>query len=163
MVEDCIKNNASFGVPYIERGELKQFGCEIRINRILKTYDNGSMDILVEGVKLFRLKSFKEVLRPKLYGAGTVEPLEAEPRILLNNLQDAVVNYYNTVENKLFDYSSVSSLTLYKVAIDLQLNAAERYRLITATNQQQYLLNLLNFQLHVLLCEQALKGRITEN
>lgn len=163
MVEDCLKNNASFGVPYIERGEIKSFGSEIRIERVLKTYENGSMDILVEGVKLFRVKTFKEILRPKLYGAGTVEPIEAEPRILLNNLQDAVVNYYNTVENKLFDYTSVSALTLYKVAADLRLSAAERYRLITSANQQQYLLNLLNFQLHILMCEQALQGRITEN
>src|SRR5688572_1443489 len=104
MVEDCLRNEASFGVPYIERGELKDFGSELKIKRILKTYENGSMDILVEGVRLFKLQSFKEVLSPKLYGAGTIEPIEKEPRILMNNLQDAVVNYYNSVEDKLIDY-----------------------------------------------------------
>ena len=163
MVEDCLKNEASFGVPYIERGELKDYGSELRIKRILKTYENGSMDILVEGVRLFKLRSFKEVLSPKLYGAGTIEPLETEPRIIMNNLQDAVVNYYNSMEDKLIDYEAVSKLTVYKVAASLQLSATEKYRLITTTHQQQFLLNILNFQLHVLRCEQQLKGRFAEN
>lgn len=163
MVDDCIKNNASFGVPYVERGEMKDFGSEIRINRILKTYENGSMDILVEGVSLFRLKTFKEVLRPKLYGAGLIEHISQEPRIKMNNLQDAVVNYYNTVQDKLIDYDSVTKLNLYKVAADLQLSNPEKYRLIRASNQQQYLLNVLNFMLHIVRTEQQIKDRFAEN
>ncbi len=163
MVEDCIRNDASFGVPYIERGELKDHGCELKIKRILKTYDNGSMDILVEGIRLFKLCSFKEVLSPKLYGAGTIDPIDSVPRVMLNNLQDAVVNYYNTVEEKLVDYETVSKLNIYTVAASLQLSAPEKYRLITSGFQQQYLLNLLNFHLHVLRCEQQLKGRFAEN
>lgn len=163
MVEDCMRNDASFGVPYIERGELKDHGSELKIKRILKTYDNGSMDVLVEGVRLFKLCSFKEVLSPKLYGAGTIDPIESEQRVMMNNLQDAVVNYYNTVEEKLVDYETVSKLTLYTVAANLQLSAAEKFRLITSASQQQYLLNILNFHLHVLRCEQQLKGRFAEN
>jgi uncharacterized protein len=163
MVEECLLNGASFGVPFIERGELKEYGSELKIKRVLKTYENGSMDILVEGVRLFRLKTFKEVLRPKLYGAGTIEPIESEPRIIMNNLQDAVVNYYNSVEDKLTDYETVSKLTIYKVAAGLQLSASEKFRLITTAHQQQYLLNILNFRMHVLRCEQELKGRFAEN
>ena len=163
MIEDCLNNGASFGVPYIERGEIKEYGCELKIKRILKTYDNGSMDILVESVRLFKLKSFTEVLRPKLYGAGTIEPLETEPLIIMNNLQDAVVNYYNSIEEKLIDYETVSKLTIYKVAASLQLSSPEKYRLIQSSKQQQYLLSVLNFHSHILRCEQQLKGRFAEN
>jgi hypothetical protein len=163
MVEDCLLNGASFGVPFIERGELKEYGSELKIKRVLKTYENGSMDILVEGVRLFRLKTFKDVLRPKLYGAGTIEPLEGGQRIIMNNLQDAVVNYYNSVEDKLTDYETVSKLTIYNFAAALQLSASEKFRLITTPHQQQYLLNILNFRMHVLRCEQQLKGRFAEN
>ncbi len=163
MVEDCLNNNASFGVPFIERGVVKEFGSELKILRILKTYDNGSLDILVEGIRLFKIVSFKEVLSPKLYGAGSIEPLPSEPKILLNNLQDAVVNYYNTVEEKLIDYDTVLKLNIYSVASALQLSSSEKYRLIKTNNQQQYLLNVLNFYLHILRCEHELKGRFAEN
>jgi ATP-dependent Lon protease len=163
MVDDCMKNNASFGVPYLEKGQLKEFGSEMKILRILKTYDNGSMDILVQGVSLFSLKTFKEVLRPKLYGAGLIEPINKAPKIMLNNLQDAVVNYYNTVQDRLMDYESLNQLSIYDVAIELQLSHPEKYRLITAGNQQQYLLNTLNFMLHIIRTEQQIKDRFVEN
>ncbi|HQQ95564.1 MAG TPA: LON peptidase substrate-binding domain-containing protein [Bacteroidia bacterium] len=163
MVEDCLRNNASFGIPYVERGHMKNYGSEIRINRILKTYENGSMDILVEGVSLFRLKAFKDILKPKLYGAGLIEPLGNDPKIQLNNLQDALVNYYNTVQDKLIDYDTVTKLKLYSVAADLQLSNPEKYRLITAADQQNHLLNVVNFLLHIVRTEQRLKDRIIEN
>jgi Lon protease-like protein len=163
MVDDCMKNNASFGVPYLEKGQLKEFGSEMKILRILKTYDNGSMDILVQGVSLFSLKTFKEVLRPKLYGAGLIEPINKAPKIMLNNLQDAVVNYYNTVQDRLMDYESLNQLSIYDVAIELQLSHPEKYRLITAGNQQQYLLNTLNFMLHIIRTDQQIKDRFVEN
>src|ERR1051325_5817334 len=48
LVDDCLENDASFGIPYIEKGKVQKFGCEVKINRILKTYENGGMDILIE-------------------------------------------------------------------------------------------------------------------
>ena len=163
LVDDCLKNNASFGIPYVEKGKIRDFGCELKVNRILKTYDNGSMDIMVECVNLFKLNEFTEVLNPKLYGAGTISYIDNEPKILLNNLQDAVVNYFNTVQNKLIDYDTVSKLNIYSVASALQLTHPEKYRLIASTAQQQYLLNLLNFIIHVINTEQQLKDRFVDN
>src|SRR5690349_15312586 len=101
LVEDCIENEASFGIPYLEKGKVQKYGCEVKINRILKTYENGGMDILVEGTGLFRLLSFSEVLKPKLYGAGLIEYMNGSQKILMNSLQDATVNYFSTVQNKL--------------------------------------------------------------
>jgi Lon protease-like protein len=163
MVDDCIKNDACFGILYIEQGKMKDFGCELKINRILKTYENGSLDILVECISLFKIKEFKEVLYPKLYGAGAIEYINTQPKIRLNNLQDAVVNYYNTVQNKLIDYDSVSKLNLYTVAASLQLTHPEKYRLISSNNQQQYMLNLLNFIIHIIHTEHQLKDRFVDN
>src|SRR5690606_27115833 len=85
MVDDCLDNGASFGIPYIEKGKIQKFGSEVKINRVLKTYENGGMDILVEGTGLFQLLEFSEILRPKLYGAGLIEYLNASQKIALNN------------------------------------------------------------------------------
>jgi Lon protease-like protein len=163
LVDDCMENHASFGILYVEKGKLMKFGCEVKINRILKTYDNGGMDILIEGSGLFRLLDFSEVLRPKLYGAGVIEPLAVKQRILLNNLQDATVNYFSTVQNKIIDYDTVSRLSVYSVAAALQLTYPEKYRLIAARNQQLHLLNLLNFIIHIINTEHRLKDRFIDN
>ncbi len=163
LVDDCLDNGASFGIPYIEKGALKRFGCEVKINRVLKTYENGGMDVLIEGTGLFELLEFTEVLRPKLYGAGLIEYLNVNQKILLNNLQDATVNYFGTVQNKLIDYDTVSNLTIYSVASALQLTHPEKYLLLAAPNQQLHLLNLLTFIIHIINTEQQLKDRFIDN
>jgi Lon protease-like protein len=163
MVDDCMRNGASFGIPFSDKGKVQKYGSEIKIQRILKTYDNGAMDILVVCTGLFRLVEFKERLRPKLYGAGQIEFLGTRQKILLNNLQDATVNYFSSVQNKIIDYDIVSRLTVYSVASALQLTHSEKYRLIASPNQQMHLLNLLNFIIHIINAEQQLKDRFIEN
>ena len=142
---------------------MQSYGCEVKINRILKTYENGGMDILVESTGLFHLLEFSEVLHPKLYGAGLVEYLNVNQKIMLNNLQDATVNYFSTIQNKIIDYETVSNLTVYSIASALQLTNPEKFRLISTQNQQLYLLNMLNFIIHVINTEQQLKDRFIDN
>ena len=163
LVNDCIQNEASFGIPYIDRGRIQKYGCEVKISRVLKTYENGSMDILVESTGLFKLLEFSEVLKPKLYGAGLIEYMNAGQKLLMNNLQDATVNYFATVQNKLVDYETVSQLTVYSVASALQLTSTEKFRLLSSGNQQLHLWNLLNFITHIINTEQQLKDRFIDN
>jgi hypothetical protein len=92
-----------------------------------------------------------------------IEYLNSSQKILLNNLQDATVNYFGTVQNKLIDYETVSNLSIYSVASALQLTHPEKYRLLAARNQQLHLLNLLNFIIHIINTEQQLKDRFIDN
>ena len=62
-------------------------------------------------------------------------------KIILNNLQDAIVNYFGTVQNKFIDYETVSNLTVFNVASSLQLTNQEKYQLISHRYPQLFLLN----------------------
>jgi Lon protease-like protein len=163
LVNECLENNASFGIPYMEKGKMLEYGSEVKIKRILKNYDSGAMDILVESTSLFRVVEFSKVLKPKLYGAGLIEYIHISQKILLNNLQDATVNYFGTVQNKIIDYETVSFLTVYNVASALQLTHPEKYRLVASPNQQLHLLGLLKFIIHIINTEQQIKDRFIEN
>jgi Lon protease-like protein len=163
LIDDCLENGASFGIPFMDKGKVQKFGSEVKINRVLKTYENGGMDILIEGTGIFKLLEFSEILKPKLYGAGMVEFLSITQKLQLSNLQDATVNYFGTVQNKLIDYETVSTLSVYSVASALQLTHPEKYRLISSTNQEIHLLNLLNFIIHIINTEQQLKDRFIDN
>jgi Lon protease-like protein len=163
LVQECLENDASFGIPYMEKGKVQKYGSEVKINRVLKHYDNGGMDVLVESTGLFKLLEFSEILKPKLYGAGLIEYVNTQQKVMLNNLQDATVNYFGTVQNKLIDYETVSNLSIYSVAAALQLTNPEKYRLIASDNQQIHLWQLLNFIIHIINTEQQLKDRFIEN
>jgi hypothetical protein len=82
---------------------------------------------------------------------------------LLPALQDATVNYFGTVQNKLIDYDTVAKLTVYSVATALQLTNIEKYRLIASPNPQMQLLNQINFIIHIIHSEQQIKDRFIEN
>jgi Lon protease-like protein len=163
LVKECQENNASFGIPYVEKGEVLAYGSEVKIKRVLRSYESGGLDILVESTNLFRLIEYSKILRPKLYGAGLIEYINTKQTIKLNNLQDATVNFFGTVQNKLIDYETVASLTVYNVASALQLTHPEKYRLVAATNQQIHLLSLLKFIIHIINTENHLKDRFIEN
>jgi Lon protease-like protein len=163
LINECLNNDASFGIPYMEKGAITGFGCEVKIKRILKTYDNGEMDVLIEGTNIFRLIEYSKVLTPKLYGAGVVEYLNINQKIQLNNLQDAVVNYFGSIQNQFIDYDTVAGLTVYNVASSLQLTHPEKYRLIAASNQQLHLLNQIKFINHIINTEHQIKDRFIEN
>src|SRR4051812_46990352 len=81
LVDDCLDNEASFGIPFLDKGKVQQYGCEVKINRVLKTYENGGMDILVESKSLFRIIQYTEVLKPKLYGAALIEYIGGNQKI----------------------------------------------------------------------------------
>lgn len=163
LINECLKNEASFGIPYLEKGAVTGFGCEVKINRILKTYDNGEMDIMVEGTNLFRLIEYSKVLKPKLYGAGVIEYININQKIQLNNLQDAVVHYFASIQNQFIDYDTVAALTVYNVASSLQLTHAEKFRLLSSSNPQLHLLNQIKFINHIINTEQQIKDRFIDN
>lgn len=163
LVDDCLDNDAAFGIAYLEHGKMPGYGCEVKIVRILKTYSNGSLDILIEGTAIFKTLDFSEVLRPKLYGAGLVEFLPNSEKITLSSLQDATVNYFGSIQNKIIDYETVSQLTVLSVASSLQLSYPEKYRLITSKNPQINLLNQLNFIIHIIHTENELQDRFIDN
>ena len=163
LVAECLANDASFGIPFYEKGKVKEFGCEVKIKRVLKNFPNGDIEILIEGTNLFHLVEFSEILTPKLYGAGLIEYLPIHQKIILNNLQDAVVNYFGTVQNKFVDYETVSNLTVFNVASSLQLTNTEKYQLISHRNPQLFLLNQIKFIVHIINTEQEIKDRFIEN
>ena len=52
---DCINNNESFGTPYQGKTTLSELGSLVKIVQILKKYDNGEMDILIECTNNFKI------------------------------------------------------------------------------------------------------------
>ncbi len=163
LVNECLENDASFGIPFIEKGKVLNFGSEVKIKRVLKTYNNGELDILIECVDIFEMLEFSAVLPPKLYGAGLVTSSANNQKINLNNLQDAIVNYYSTIQNKYIDYETVSQLRIFNFAATLQLTQQEKFKLISSKQPQFLLLNQIKFIIHVINAEHELRDRFINN
>jgi Lon protease-like protein len=73
MIGECIEEEREFGIVWLADDGLKEIGCSARITRVLERFEDGRMNVLVEGSSPFRLLRRIEDLP---YPAGDVELLE---------------------------------------------------------------------------------------
>jgi Lon protease-like protein len=73
MIAECLDAEREFGIIWLSDDGLKEIGCSARIDRVLERFDDGRLNILVEGTRPFRLLRRIEDLP---YPAGDVELLD---------------------------------------------------------------------------------------
>jgi Lon protease-like protein len=72
MIGECLDEEREFGILWLSDDGLKEIGCSARISRVLERFDDGRLNILVEGAEPFRLLRRIEDLP---YPAGDIELL----------------------------------------------------------------------------------------
>jgi Lon protease-like protein len=72
MIGECLDDEHEFGILWLSDDGLKEVGCSARITRVLERFEDGRLNILVEGSDPFRLVRRIEDLP---YPAGDVELL----------------------------------------------------------------------------------------
>ncbi|HEX6713867.1 MAG TPA: LON peptidase substrate-binding domain-containing protein [Thermoleophilaceae bacterium] len=73
MIANCLEGDGEFGIVWLSDDGLRDIGCTARIERVIETFEDGRMNILVIGDKPFRLLRRIEDLA---YPAGDVELLD---------------------------------------------------------------------------------------
>jgi Lon protease-like protein len=166
LVNDCLTNEAHFGIPFSNNGKVKLHGVEVKIKKVLKTFDNGEMDILVQGERVFKILDYSSVLKPKLYGAAIIEYDEEEKMPVSNYLQELSMEYLSMSQNKIMDYNTYKDASLYDVANLLQLSSKEKFTLIsykTYDDKEKFLCNSFRQSICIFEKEVELKDRFIFN
>lgn len=166
LVSDCIANEAHFGIPFVYQKSVGKYGIEVKINHVIKTYDNGELDILIEGVRVFRMVEFSSVLSPKLYGAGIISQEQDLNRKVSGSLQDLIREYLwlsqrSSVEEDAFDNADV-----YSIARLLDFSSPEKYELIktaTAAEKEQLVRSKIRLFIHLIKTENELQSKFILN
>jgi Lon protease-like protein len=76
MIGECLEQESEFGIIWLSDDGLRDVGCTARIDRVIERFDDGRLNILVEGAEPFRLVRRIEDLP---YPAGEVMLLDDEP------------------------------------------------------------------------------------
>jgi len=80
MVRYCMETNEPFGVVLTEEDRMASVGCTATIDRVLRRYDDGRIDILARGLERFRIEEVRQV---RAYLTASVDSYE-----VLDNLPD---------------------------------------------------------------------------
>jgi len=73
MIGECLDQVGEFGIVWLSDDGLKEVGCAARVSKVIERFDDGRLNVLVEGTKPFRLLRRIDDLP---YPAGDIEPLE---------------------------------------------------------------------------------------
>jgi Lon protease-like protein len=166
LVNDCLQNEAHFGIPFSVNGKVKSDGVEVKIKKVLKIFDNGEMDILIQGVGVFSILDYSTVLKPKLYGAAIIQYEEIEETVVSNYLQELAMEYVSLSQNKITDFDMFKAFTIYDIANLLQLSAKEKFKLIIFRNfddKEKFLCNTFRQSICIFEKEVELKDRFIFN
>lgn len=100
MVNECIKNQTIFGVVYYTGENFYRIGCTAAITKVLKTFEDGRMNILTNGLKRFMIH---HIANDKPFLVGDVELFDdeiSEDKMELKQLSAAASQLYKkTVKN----------------------------------------------------------------
>jgi Lon protease-like protein len=73
MIRECLDSDGEFGIVWLSDDGLRDIGCTARVTRVIERFDDGRLNILVEGAQPFRLLKRIDDMP---YPAGNVELLE---------------------------------------------------------------------------------------
>ncbi len=99
LVQESVDTGSTFGIPAAVYGRLAQFGTEVEVLHVLKSYPTGESDILTRGVSVFRIEEYRPEVPEKLYPGGVVVPVEDNP-LVDPNVQDELLITLRRIEER---------------------------------------------------------------
>ncbi len=139
LIQECSATGKTFGIPSVFKETLNEFGTEMEILEISKTYDNGELDIKTRGAKIFRIIEVLRQVPDKLYSAAVVFevehlPFDTEvPNPTLIDLIDKLHLVLGTNFKVSDKYQNPLSFDLVQYAA---LSAEDQYRLLIAPSEK---------------------------
>ena len=75
LIGECLEEEREFGLVYADDDGLREIGTRAAVTEVLDRFDDGRLNIVVEGRERFRLL---ELTEGRSFQTGLVEPIEDE-------------------------------------------------------------------------------------
>lgn len=72
LINECFENKKPFGIPSVINNSVSEMGTFVQVIEINKVYDDGKMDIITEGLGVFKILEILKELPDKLYSGAIV-------------------------------------------------------------------------------------------
>ena len=93
LVSECLSNNEFFGIPYQGKTTLSELGSLVKVNQILKKYESGELDVLIECQSNFKIHHFQNKNEHKLYPLGSLSKIQKKTFKPTEQLIEHASNY----------------------------------------------------------------------
>lgn len=168
LTHECLDEGKTFGIPVYHKNEILDFGTEMKITRLVRTYPTGEMDVNTVGLRAFKIHSFEEQVKGKLYAGGKVSFLEnkmdgvGEDFRRLRKLAKQLISLISMEEKLDVDVMTHSFEMAHKMGLSLE----QEYDLLQMTREsqrQEYMINHLERALPIVMEMEQAKEKIRMN
>ncbi len=168
LTRECLNEGKTFGIPVYHENEIMDFGTEMKVTRLVRTYPTGEMDVNTVGLRAFKIHSFEEQVKGKLYAGGKVSFLEnrmdgdTEDFVRLRKLVKQLVGLIRMDDKLDVDMMTHSFEMAHKMGLSLE----QEYDLLQMTREsqrQEYMINHLERALPIVMEMEQAKEKIKMN
>lgn len=167
LIQECLDHDTTFVIP-VFLDKILDFGSEMEIVKLVKSYENGEMDITTRCVNAVQIFSFEEKLGKKLYAGGEVETIEnivdADP-VQWEELRTLAKELLGTINmDSEFDVDLVTDS--FELAHKLGLSLEQEYdmlQMVRESQRQTYMINHLRRALPLVREMEKAKEKIRMN
>ena len=139
MISHCLDAGEPFGIVYRDAEGARRIGCEARVAEVTERFDDGGLNIVVEGERPFRVL---ERFDATAYPAGEVEPI-AEPGsgppegAEADIAREAFAGLVERVSGEPPDRTELDEKDAYSIAARVELPPETKQRLLELRSESE--------------------------
>ena len=121
MIGRCMAEESEFGIVWVADDGLRDVGCACEITEIIETTDDGRINLIARGTRVFRVDARQDDLP---YPAGTVEFLDDEAEDVDPGAQETAREAYaelvEQATDKTPDPEEIEAMSAYEMAATVE-------------------------------------------
>ncbi|MCA6462342.1 MAG: LON peptidase substrate-binding domain-containing protein [Chitinophagaceae bacterium] len=169
LIRECKEENKAFGIPPVIANRVQETGSIVEIKEVVTEYDDGRMDIRVQGIRIFRMLEVVKTIPDKLYSGAIVHYPDnrmTSNSVLLTGVLAAIRELHRRLNvTKKFRLPD-EQLCSYDLAHHAGLSLEQEYELLELVDEWQrleYLRRHLQSALPMIAEMDSLRERINLN
>ena len=155
LVSECLSNNEFFGIPYQGKTTLSELGSLVKVNQILKKYESGELDVLIECQSNFKIHHFQNKNEHKLYPLGSLSKIQKKTFNPTEQLIEHASNYLRHLLDDSKESKSEELISLNNLTNLVNLTDEEKIKFIGLSEEKKndFLVQKFKFMLILLTQE----------
>jgi hypothetical protein len=166
LIKDILESKKTFGIPSYINTKM-EYGTEMEIVKVEQAYDDGTLDLMTVGKRIFKIVEFINPLPDKLYAGGKVsflENLDVSNSLMKAEMLQRVKELYLAMN--IADVDLPDELTSFDIAHKIGLSQEEEYEMIKLSSEierQQFIIDHLKLAVPMIQNLEKTKVKIQMN
>jgi len=167
LIGECLASDGQFGLVFADERGLREIGTFATVTQVLERFDDGRLNILVEGRERFRLL---ELTRGRAFHTGEVEPVgdeEEEPDAAdVERSLEQFARLKELTESEVDDPDPEAGLLSFQLAARVDFGAEVKQQLLEQRSEARRLhvvAELLENAVRTVALEQEVRERASGN